>query len=65
MICLWLILKKILKDKDMLTCNGNKGKHSFFASDLSATFTDMVKSINPDDDYDIEIQTFKENYQSF
>lgn len=58
-------VKRILEKKDMLTADKNKGKHSFFASNLSETFTDMVKNISPDDDYDIEIQTFKEIYQGF
>ena len=52
-------VKKILTEKDMLTANEGTGKHLFFASNLSETFTDMVKAIDCNDAYDIKLKTFK------
>lgn len=54
---------KILREQDLAAAPDHRVSHTFYASDLSETFLDMIRHASTTRDYSVEFQAFKEVYQ--
>lgn len=57
-------VRQILWERDLMAAPEHKPSHTFYASDLSETFMEMIRHASTTRDYSVEFQAFKEVYQN-